>query len=291
VFAQDTVLAARSSINERPFHASEARGAPVRGIDWSAAPALGGYVVAIPKPRAEVHLRAPEGDPLLATWSAGIGRSAAFTSDYKDRWGAAWTGWAGAARLFGQLARDVARRSDDARVRLEARAAGGELDVRATVVDDAGKSEGFRRLKVRVSGPDGSGSELALQAVGTATYAGTLPLASPGVYMIAAHDELSGERVATAGAVLDASEELRPTGSDRALLTRIAELSGGKLRTTLAGIFDERFDGRLAFESLTQELVLAAALLLLLGVAARRFVFPDALGRLAARWTRAASAR
>ena len=68
----------------------------------------------------------------------------AFTSEYKDRCGGLWTSWDGAARLFGQLAKDVARREDDARVRREADAAGGELHVRATVVDSLSRS--FRTI-------------------------------------------------------------------------------------------------------------------------------------------------
>jgi hypothetical protein len=96
VFAQETVLAARSSINEVPFRPEAASQSPVlRGVDVSQAPPLTGYVVTIPKGRAQVMLSGPEGDPLLATWSVGIGRSGVFTSDFKDRWGSAWTGWSG----------------------------------------------------------------------------------------------------------------------------------------------------------------------------------------------------
>ena len=287
VFAQETVLAAKSSINEVVFHAAAgAPGPAIRGIDWSASPSLSGYVVTIPKGRAQVHLRAAEGDPLLATWSIGIGRAAAFTSDFKDRWGVRWTSWDGASRLFGQLAKDVARREDDARVRLEADASGGELHVRATVVDDDGKTESFRRLKVRVGGPDGYSSDLALEAVGAGSYAAKLPLSRPGAYIATALDELSGEPVGTTGAVLSAGEELRPTGSDRALLARIAQLTGGKLRDTLAGVFDDREHERFAYKSLTPLLLPAAAVLLLLGVAARRFAVPDAVLALFARWSR-----
>jgi uncharacterized membrane protein len=97
VFAQETVLAARSAINEVPFRPSVAAPAPVlRGIDLGQAPNLTGYVVTIPKGRAQVTLTGPEGDPLLASWSIGVGRAAVFTSDFKDRWGQGWTGWGGA---------------------------------------------------------------------------------------------------------------------------------------------------------------------------------------------------
>ena len=57
------------------------------------------------------------------------------TSDYKDRWGLAWTSWDGAERLFGQLGRDLARRAVNPRVRVEADTLGGELRVRASIVE------------------------------------------------------------------------------------------------------------------------------------------------------------
>ncbi len=278
VFAQETILAARSAINEIAFRAAPgAPGAAVRGIDWRAAPALSGYVVTIPKSRAQVHLRAAEGDPLLATWSVGVGRSAVFTSDYKDRWGSAWTSWPGATQLFGQLARDIARRADDARVRVEADASGGELHVRANVVDDDGRAESFRRLKVRIGGPDGFTHDVTLEAVGAGAYASRTPLSRPGAYIVTALDELTGEPLATTGAVLTAGEELRPTGSDRRLLAQIASLTGGKVRDTLAGVFHDREAKRFAYRSIDDWLIALGAALLLGSVAARRLAVPEAL--------------
>jgi hypothetical protein len=284
VFAQETVLASRSAINEVTFRAAAgAPGPPTRGVDLAAAPPLTGYVVTVPKGRAQVHLLAAEGDPLLATWSVGIGRTGVFTSDYKDRWGVAWTSWEGAARLFGQLGRDLARRADDPRVRLEADAAGGELHVRATIVDDDGRTESFRRLRLRVGGPDGFGQDVALEAVGAGAYAATVPLSRPGAYVVTAIDEASGESVGTTGAALMAGEELRPTGSDRALLRRVSELTGGQLRDTLAGVFHERPARRFAYRSLSPMLLLLGAFALLGSVGARRLAVPERLTNLPAR--------
>ncbi len=284
VFAQETILAARSAIVEQPFHVElGAPSAVTSGVDFAAAPALLGYVVTVPKPRASVLLRGPEGDPILAVWSAGVGRAAAFTSDLKDRWGRAWTGWPGAARLIAQAARDVARRADDPRVRLEADAAGGELRVSAVVTGDDGRAQSFRRLAVHVAGPDGFTRESALEAVGAGAYAVSIPLSRPGTYLVAARDELTGEVVATTGAALTVGEELRPTGSDLALLGRIAELTSGKRRDTLAGIFHDRASRRFAYDDATGALVQVAAFALLLAVTARRLAVPEWMTALPAR--------
>jgi len=283
VFAQETVLAARSAINEVRFRpVLGVAGPAVRGVDFRAGPELSGYVVTIPKARALVHLTGPEGDPILASWSAGIGRVATFTSDYKDRWGLGWTGWEGASRLFAQLARDVARRADDPRARIEADTLGGSLHVRANLTDERGRAETFRRLRARVAGPDGFTEEIELEAVGSGAYSATLPLSRPGAYIVSVLDEKTVP-LGIAGAALGAGEELRPTGTDRALLARIAELSGGRVRDTLAGIFHDRPPRRFAYSSLSSLLALLAAGGLVAMVAARRLAFPESLKTLPAK--------
>ncbi|HEY1958833.1 MAG TPA: VWA domain-containing protein [Polyangiaceae bacterium] len=275
VFTQETILAAKSSIKEEPFKVSVGAPSPeTHNVDFKEAPQLQGYVVSIPKPRATVALSGPEKDPILASWSVGIGRSAAFTSDFKDRWGAAWTKWPGGVKLMGQLGRDTARKADDPRVRLESDATGGELHVRADVVGDDGRSQTFRRLSVHVAGPDGFSRDVSLEATGAGRYGASVPLSRPGVYVATAKDEASGEAVGTTGAVLGAGEELRPTGSDRILLNRVATMTGGKVRDTLAGLYDDRAARRFAYKPLLPLLSLVAACAMLLGVASRRLGVP-----------------
>jgi hypothetical protein len=281
IFTQETILAARSALNEVDFRvALGASAPPTRGIDFGQAPILKGYVVTIPKPRAAVMLTGPEGDPVLATWSVGMGRSAAFTSDLKDRWGVHWTSWPGASSLVAQLARDVNRLADDPRVRLDADTAGGQLHIRAEVVDEEGRAQTFRRLLAHVAGPDGISHEVALEPIGAGAYAAIQPLSRPGTYVVTARDELDNKIAATTGAVLTAGEELRPTGSDRALLARISSMTGGKTRDTLAGIFSDRSAQRFSYWPLTPWLAGFASVFLLFSVAARRLSVPDFLTRL-----------
>ena len=292
VFAQETILAARSSIVEERFRVSRAATADATaGIDFSEAPPLEGYVVTIPKGRASVLLRGPEGDPILATWAAGLGRAGVFTSDLKDRWGTAWTKWPGAARMVVQTARDLSRQAGDQRVRLESDASGGELHVRATVIGDDGRSEAFRRLTVRASGPGGFAMDVPLEATGAGSYSADLPLSRQGTYIVVAKDDDTGEALGVTGATLSRGEELRPTGSDRALLQKIAELTGGRSRDTLEGIFHDRVSARLGYSDETRSLVFLGALGLLLAVAARRLSLPEVVAPLVRRIEQSLAAR
>jgi len=275
VFAQETVLATRSAISDEAFVPRVGSpSAVLNGIAWETAPALGGYVISIPKARSRVLLSGPENDPLLASWSVGVGRAAAFTSDYKGRWGKAWTDWEPAARLFAQLARELSRQEDDPNVRLEADASGGDLVLSANVLDERGRRDSLRKLRARVVAPDGTARTLPLEAVTVGGYSARFATNRPGAYLVSLTDEESGRVLASAGAELPIGGELRPTGTDRAELRRVAALTRGKLRDTLAGIFSDRDTTRLGYVSISQWLLLAAAWCLLAAVAARRLQLP-----------------
>ncbi|MDB4929268.1 MAG: hypothetical protein JWM10_1752, partial [Myxococcaceae bacterium] len=239
VFAQETILATRAAVREQPFRATPAvPDAVTAGLDLAAAPPLGGYVVTLPKPRGAVLLRALDGDPLLATWSAGVGHAAVFTSDAKDRWGAAWLRWPGAARLWSSLARSLARQ-DDGRVRAEADATGAVLQVRATAMDADGRADALRRLTARVALPDGSTREVSLDPAGAGTYAADLPITARGAYAVAVRDESTGALVASAGALRTAAEEFRAP-PDPTLLARVAAMTGGRVLGSGAALFAAR---------------------------------------------------
>jgi hypothetical protein len=59
-------------------------------------------------------------------------------------------------------------------------------------------------------------------------------------------------------------------------------MTGGKMRDTLAGVYDDRAARRFAYTPIGSALVLAAALAMLLGVAARRLGTPAFVTKLAA---------
>ena len=281
VFAQETILAARSAIVEKDFQVG-ARRAVVdhrRHRTSTRRPPLKGYVVTIPKGRASVLLTGPEGDPILAVWSAGVGRAAAFTSDLKDRWGAEWTTWPGAARLVAQIARDVTRKGEDGRVRLEADASGGELHVRATVVGDDGRAQSFRRLMVRVAGPDGFSRGDGARGHGRrrvrrdASRSRGPARTSPSRATSSVGRGRRHDRRRAHGRRRAAADRQRRRAARRASPSSPA----GKTRDTLAGIFADRAARRFSYQDMTPILIVLAAFGLLLAVAARRFALPEPL--------------
>jgi hypothetical protein len=158
--------------------------------------------------------------------------------------------------------------------------------LRASVTDEHGRSESLRRLVAKVTAPDGTSSSIPLDAVGAGLYSATVPANRPGAYVASLVDEQSQKLEATTGAVLALGDELRPTGTDRGLLRRIAEQSGGKQRDTLAGIFLDRDAERFAYTSLAPWLLSMAAFGLLMAVSARRLSVPEPLEKAWVEWNK-----
>ena len=75
------------------------------GIDWGGVPPLGGYNIGNLKPTASLSLVTHRKDPLFAAWRFGLGRSVAFLSDDRAKWGAQWVGWSGYAKFWAQTVR------------------------------------------------------------------------------------------------------------------------------------------------------------------------------------------
>jgi secreted protein with Ig-like and vWFA domain len=76
------------------------------GVDMAAAPALDGYVRFEARPDADEILKM-EKDPLLVRWQYGLGRSAVFTSDAKNRWANSWLTWKDFDRFWTNVIRDL----------------------------------------------------------------------------------------------------------------------------------------------------------------------------------------
>ena len=297
VFAQETILAARASIREEDFVPRlRSSAATTKGISFSSSPPLHGYVVTQLKPRAQLVLDGVEGDPTLAMWPIGLGHSAAWTSDLTSIWGSDFIKWPSSAQMITQLAREVGRKADEARVRMETLAQDGMLHISAEPAGLAGLG-GLMHLKAHVEAPDGGSFDVDLLPATGGSYVADLPVATPGAYVVRAIDVGDGGTGTTpaglSAAVLSRADEMRPTGSDRRALERIAELSGGAILASfdvaappggaLRDVFTRRTGLRPTALPLAPYLLPAALALMLLGVASRRLGVPGPLQR-AARW-------
>lgn len=274
VFAQETIEASRAGLVNEAFHATVGEpSAATRGIDFSGAPALGGYGVVNPRPRASLLLGAAEGDPLLLTHQHGVGQSAVFASDVGSAFGRPWLGWGGYAALFGQLGRSLARSPErrDAQIAVTLGAGGGE--VRVETIDERGRVRNYLDLSATVAGPGGRASEVTLRQTASGRYEGDFDADAPGPYLVTVRERGEGV-VGSAGVVRTRGDELRGEGTDHATLAQIAALTGGELRADLTSLFVVRPEAAYAYDPIWRELLIGALLAMLLSIALRRLVLP-----------------
>ncbi|MFA9444028.1 VWA domain-containing protein [Egicoccus sp. AB-alg6-2] len=225
-----SVLASEVQLVSRPL-IEEGRFTPiVTAVDAVTAtltesPPLLGYVATTSKPNARTLLRiGDERDPLLATWQAGLGTVAAWTSDATPRWSAPWSGWDGARDLWGALVRstlpggeagDVAAEADVTSDGLELRLGSGEpfpgdVAVTAVVVD-----------------PDGTRREVPLARTALDAFGATIPAGGDGVHAVTFLVERAGTETArrTVTAVRSyPAEYAASTGSAQATAALVGDL-------------------------------------------------------------------
>jgi Mg-chelatase subunit ChlD len=265
------------SIIEEPFRpVLKERTQAVRGIDFTTAPELRGFVVSRAKRFSEVALEAREDMPLLAQTSYGLGRTAAFLSDAKNRWAVDWLAWSGYAQLWGQLVRDTMRAHSEA-MRLSVTREGNEAVVQLTAQTPDGGHRGNLSPRVRLTRPDGTSSVVPLRQVTLGSYASRLPLAvarSGGYrFELLAGGNVSAQDAAKVGmrTLFHAyPDEYRALPPDVGLLAALATQTGGALGARAEAIFDPRADAKAVEMPLQPHFAWAALLAFLLDTLVRR---------------------
>jgi Mg-chelatase subunit ChlD len=233
IFTTETLLISRDLLVEKLTTASVvAPVGPLKGFARANLPPLRGYVLTYPKARAELLMRADK-DPLLASWRYGLGRVMAFTSDLSGRWGREWVNWEGFPLWASQLARDTVRQVMENRLRTEFHRDG---DVVTVVVDLLSKEGDFLNhlsLKGNFVAPDKSTEEKPLRQIAPGRYEGRFAVTQRGINFLTLYAEApSGNApqvLATVSYIAPYPKEYRELKSNTALLSRLAEETGGEV--------------------------------------------------------------
>jgi len=286
IFTLETQLASKASLVEQPFKATVASPAheAIQEINWKEAPPLGGYVATSLKSSADLVLMTHQEDPLLATWRYGLGRSVAFTSDAKAKWGVLWVRWGGFNKFWSQVTRWTLRtgtRSDTVATVSRADNVG---EVLVDAIDPKGEFINFLDSQVGVVSPDKTRTVVDLEQIGPGRYRGRFPAAQEGVYLVGMAQRRADQMVGSqlAGLVVPYGQEFRDLGVDETFLRELSELTGGGMLSDPKDAFlQNRHKSRLSVD-IWPWLVGMVAVLLIPEVALRR-IGPVGLGRLMAR--------
>ncbi|HEV8486626.1 MAG TPA: VWA domain-containing protein [Blastocatellia bacterium] len=281
IFTREAFLASRSTLIEEPFTPRLVRSTQATsGLDWSAAPQLGGYVGTAERDSLQspaiTSLVSDKDDPVYAVWQYGLGRAAAFTSDAKSRWAGGWMSWSGFGQFWTQAMRDTIRRESTGNLvpRVEINAGKGRVTVEALTPE--GGYRNSLRLRARVVGPDLSAQEITLDQTAAGRYEGEFTAAGRGAYLVSVTEE-GGEAAPVTGSVNSYSPEFGISRGDASLLARISEDTGGRVisdRPAAGNDSDTDLFERRALKHRPREiweaLMLSALLLLPFDVGVRR---------------------
>lgn len=275
IFTLETQLASKASIIEEPFRAVVTNEGHeiLQDIRWDQAPPLGGYVSATPKPTADTLLISHQRDPVLATWRYGLGRTAAFTSDAKGKWGILWLKWGDYSKFFGQMVRWTLRTTQQREVVTSVMQRDGRGEIQLEAVDQKGDFVNFLEANAGVVFPDKIQRVLPLQQIGPGRYRATFDASNEGAYLVGVAERKEQKMVGSevASLVIPYSPELRALSTNEPLLRDVAALSGGAAPSQPGDIFTQhRRPARVWVEAWPQLLALAL-FLFLLDVAIRRF--------------------
>lgn len=280
IFTKETYMATQSYINNETFYPKAAAYSSIlQGID--ALPSLNGYITTTIKDAATPVLISHKGDPILAAWQYGLGRTLAWTSDARGQWTREWMSWEGAPDFWLNIVSYLLP-GQIGSGRIETSAAGKSGKI--TVWNDQLMSENVDSIAYIVD-PEGNSVQTPLTAVKPGEYQGEFPIEKPGVYLIRV--EQQGEdftNTLESGLSVNYSPEYdlrRP--SSKALLEALANQTGGRILKSPVDVFKADSAPVWTYKELWPVLMTIAMFLLILDIAVRRL----ALETLLMRWQQA----
>jgi len=240
VFIRETQIASQSTLVEEAVETTVITSIEAfTDIDLDAAPALRGYVRTLAKETAEVLIQSDSENPILARWRYGLGRTAIFTSDVKNRWAADWLTWDGYGKFWSQLVRETMRRDGGGELEFVVERVGDE----AVITVSALTAEGAYRVdldpQLDLVGTGGEAVSLSFQQIGPGTFQARHALGPPGEEPY--RFELSGNGIEDRSQALyyRYEDEFRLYPTNTELLKEIAVQTGGKYLPDAGDIFDD----------------------------------------------------
>ena len=280
IFTSETILVARTLVEEHTFVPSVRQDHEVlRGIEPQELPPLRGYVLAYPKPAAEVLLVSDKADPVLAVWRYGLGRTAAFTADLRGRWGKAWVEWEDFGKFTSQLVRWTQRKTLRQNMWMNVELQDGKSEITADLYDNQDEFINNATLSATMTVSGKASIALPLEQTAPGRYKGSFEITDTGEFFITISGiDGQGETIEprTTAFAIPYSAEYIPRPQNLRLLRKLADLTGGQVlhvtdgSETLAQLFQVGGDGHRPPYNLWYTLILAALVLYFFDIVARK---------------------
>ena len=279
IFVKEAKNASTPAFDEKEIKPVVKAPAFLTGIDLSRLPRLKGRNATVLKDTALEVLATDEDDPLLAFWPVGLGRTAVFASDVKDRWAADWVTWRGYGPFFTAVVRALERRRPAA-TSLEVtpgpiRSGRRAVEVAVEARDAVGDYRNLIHPAVLIRAAQRPRAEVALPQVSPGRYASTVIVdaAQPLTFEVDAQEAGITSRVV----MPDPAAEYRFRTVDEEALKSIASATGGTWMPTAESLANRDAQARTERRPLWTVLILASLAMWLADIGLRRVrIFEDA---------------
>jgi Ca-activated chloride channel family protein len=204
------------------------------GVGMDSAPQLKGYVRFVSRPTSDTILMADREDPLLVRWQYGLGRTAVFTSDAKNRWAANWVQWPGFDKLWANIFRDLLPHAPQSETTADFDRASNELVVDYRLSRNV--EEPAKTPDIFVLGPGGFHAPLKMGKVAAGHYRGRLGIGqNQGLFRVR---PLVESRAFPEVGFYRQEDEMQEFGNNEQLLRQIAASTGGRYGVKAGEVFE-----------------------------------------------------
>lgn len=268
IFAQEIILSGKSYlVNEEFVPVITSNSELIEGLMDEGVPTLLGYIGSSSKPQATVVLRSEKGDPILSTWQYGLGRTIAWNTDASNEWTANWANWNNYVQLWDNMVNYVVSNTNVGGDSLEVVQEGSSAVI-SYMTDHYDKDTS---VKAVCTDAEGNTQEITLDPVAPGKYEANMAMDDIGIYTISLQNR-RGEELQSSmitAAAMQYSPEYRFDLVTDGLDSFVAQVNG-KYITYDEDIFSGKLETVRARTSLVVPFLIAALLLFMLDILARR---------------------
>ncbi|WIV11505.1 VWA domain-containing protein [Proteiniborus sp. MB09-C3] len=268
IFTKETFLASKSYINNKTFtpiidSLHEMISPFADGI-----PSLDGYIGASSKDRATTILTSDVGDPILAEWQYGLGRTVAWTSDLNGGWSSDYLNTQQGTDFINNMIEWTFPRASSEKIAFESISNGDEEEI---IVTDIGDFNEGVSTKATIITPNLESFDLELSPSKPGEYRGAFPVSDKGVYIVKINQYKDDEIVNTSNYAVTSnySKEYDITATSNRL-ELLKNKSGGKFITNPSEVFTDDLNRVFGSRELYPIFLSIALLLFIFDIAIRR---------------------
>lgn len=239
------------------------KGQMLRGIDDNLAK-IDGYVLSTVKdnPLVEVHIRATQpqdalNNTILSSWTYGLGKTIAFTSDAGHKWTNRWTDQPYYRKLFAQMVQHSLRPiSDGGKFTVATDIQDGKVRLIVTALNKEDEFYNFLQMQGSGVSPDLKPINIDIRQEAPGRYVGEFDAGDPGSYFLTVNTG-SGGAPLLAGVDVPYSSEFTDRETNMALIESLATVKpkGGEVGEVIEGSLSrEGFDQLLKFDTFRHNL-------------------------------------